>query len=487
MAEARLRTAPMSKSRAYITELDHELITEHEDFPSTETETKEVADQLKQIRKKHDQTKESNLKKRQQLEKLRKDLEKFNAIATEAEEEKKMMDLRVNDLKKALETAHDRYEEEIRFKKTYLHMLDRMKQDKLSLECKANVLKQNLKSAKKVLNTESEKMRKSNEARFQSKLVLKELRESIAIDRRQKDERILRLQKNIRLRQEAVLRRDERQRRQAEIAEAAASLDKDSHEMKLRESLLLSRFWYYIITKKLSKIQRESVQVEQSFEKIRSVTGLTDIQDILERFLTKEHTYAQLLSAVAEFEHKLEKLKRENEIMRKELQEFQLEEGGSTRVIYSEIEKTEQQLALLNKSYAGLKEKHSKLAGIKDQIYEWAVKLFKRLGLNDENISSEHLHDMFETIAMKFYEIVQPLKSDQADSRARLTAYEHMKTDILWHEISTREFIERNQRIQTFRAETESEEDEDESIEEGSKSFVVESASQAAKRRKKKL
>jgi hypothetical protein len=62
-----------------------------------------------------------------------------------------------------------------------------------------------------------------------------------------------------------------------------------------------------------------------------------------------------------------------------------------------------------------------------------------------------------------------------------------MKTDILWHEISTREFIERNQRIPIFRAETESEEDEDESIEEVSKSFVAESASQAAKRRRKKL
>ena len=79
---------------------------------------------------------------------------------------------------------------------------------------------------------------------------------------------------------------------------------------------------------------------------------------------------------------------------------------------------------------------------------------------------------MFDKIAIKFSDIIQPLRTDQDESRAKLNAYEYRKT-----EISTIAFIEINQRINTFRVETESDDEANESIKEISKSFVVESAS----------
>ena len=114
-------------------------------------------------------------------------------------------------------------------------MLDRMKQDKILMEMKANDLQKLLKAAKQVLDGETNKFRKIREVKYQSRFLLKGLDEEIKIQEKKSSERLHQMERNVKLRQEAALRREERQRRQAEIAEAAANDEKDSHEVKLRD------------------------------------------------------------------------------------------------------------------------------------------------------------------------------------------------------------------------------------------------------------
>lgn len=58
---------------------------------------------------------------------------------------------------------------------------------------------------------------------------------------------------------------------------------------------------------------KRSFLIEDAFQKIRASTGHSDVQEIVHKFLTRESTYAQLLSAVSENEKKLEVLRKENE------------------------------------------------------------------------------------------------------------------------------------------------------------------------------
>jgi hypothetical protein len=41
---------------------------------------------------------------------------------------------------------------------------------------------------------------------------------------------------------------------------------------------------------------RANSDIEKAFQTIRAATGLSDVSDIVNRFLTREQTYAQLLS-----------------------------------------------------------------------------------------------------------------------------------------------------------------------------------------------
>ncbi len=117
----------------------------------------------------------------------------------------------------------------------------------------------------------------------------------------------------------------DRVRRQSEIAEAAANENKDSNEIKLRENFMIQRMWSQYYKKKMNNEMKKSFAVEDAFQKIRSQTGNTDVQDIVHKFLTKEQTYAQLLTAVSENEKRLEDLRKENDLKREDLRRLQID------------------------------------------------------------------------------------------------------------------------------------------------------------------
>lgn len=117
----------------------------------------------------------------------------------------------------------------------------------------------------------------------------------------------------------------ERVRRQQEIAEAAANENKDSEELRMRENYMVQKLWSGFLKRKMEKEMRKTSNIEDSFQKIRTATGLTDVQDIVHKFLTREQTYSQLLMAVSENERKIDILKRENEEYTIKLHEIQID------------------------------------------------------------------------------------------------------------------------------------------------------------------
>ena len=66
-------------------------------------------------------------------------------------------------------------------------------------------------------------------------------------------------------------------------------------------------------------------KLEEAFQKIRTSTGNSDVQEMVTKFLTREQTYATLLGAVSENEKKLDRLRRENDSKTEMLQALKLD------------------------------------------------------------------------------------------------------------------------------------------------------------------
>ena len=72
----------------------------------------------------------------------------------------------------------------------------------------------------------------------------------------------------------------------------------------------------------MEKEMKRTYEFENAFQKIRAATGYSDVQDIVQKFLTREQTYAQLLYSVGEQEEKIDTLREDNEQWREKLHDL---------------------------------------------------------------------------------------------------------------------------------------------------------------------
>ena len=203
---------------------------------------------------------------------------------------------------------------------------------------------------------------------------------NIELEQKERKKRIEELQECIKNKEESVQRRIERQKRNQDIAEAAANENKDSSELKMRESLYIQRLWNAFMRKKMEKEMKESSTIDEAFKAIKTATGVTDVQEMVRKFLTREQTYSQLLMNVSESERSIDKLKKDNEELRGRLHELKIDAGenGAAGAGFQdeEIIELNQTLANVQKDYSLLQEKFKKINIVNDQVSSWSKKVF---------------------------------------------------------------------------------------------------------------
>merc|ERR1719160_2421486 len=100
----------------------------------------------------------------------------------------------------------------------------------------------------------------------------------------------------------------------------------------------------------LQKITFEQVErsqaTEEGFQRIREVTGLTDVMDIVHKFLNRETEQEQLKSSVKEAEVRLDALKEEYENYKRDTDGITFDPVATdrSRAIYQEVESHEEKL-----------------------------------------------------------------------------------------------------------------------------------------------
>jgi hypothetical protein len=204
---------------------------------------------------------------------------------------------------------------------------------------------------------------------------------NIELEQKERKKRIEELQECIKNKEESVQRRIERQKRNQDIAEAAANENKDSSELKMRESLYIQRLWNAFMRKKMEKEMKESFVIDDAFKSIKTATGVTDVQEMVRKFLTREQTYSQLLMNVSESERSIDKLKKDNEELRGRLHELKIdagENGSGNGMMDEEIIELNQTLANVQKDYSLLQEKFKKINIVNDQVSSWSKKVYSK-------------------------------------------------------------------------------------------------------------
>ena len=210
-------------------------VSKHEDL-------KEISLQLNILRKKHDLNKDSNLHHDNNISRLKKKLENID-------QEEKKTNTKINELKDTVERLENetknitgKQEDALSATNAYKHILERMKISHMKLDIKNEEMNQNTKINNKILIEEIDFTRKNKESKIKTKNGLNLLKSFVEQETKEKYEKLRALDTDVKQKQDNNKKREERFKRQLDIAEAAANEDRDMRDTQMREKLMINRF-----------------------------------------------------------------------------------------------------------------------------------------------------------------------------------------------------------------------------------------------------
>lgn len=348
-------------------------------------------------------------------------------------------------------------------------MLDRMKKDLIALQLKSNDLIESLKSKRTIMKDELNKDRKSKENKLQSKYRLDHLMKNIEREQDKRKERIESLQTSIKNKEEALQKRMDRVQRQSEIAEAAANENKDQNEVKLRENFMIQKMWSQYYKMKMNKEMKKSFVIEDAFQKIRSQTAITDVQEIVHKFRTRESTYAQLLQLVDGHEKRLERLRVENEDKLETIKKLKMEHNAQVKAKVptkanaksadtseSEILKLTSSIQRMEKELETLNNRRKKIHLVTDQVGGWSSRVVSKLNsqlLGNESppskssIPKNSLTSLFDQISDIVIKSIDEITSTTSVAAGQAEELSMAMTKDFLKDLENEEFFSKNFRV----------------------------------------
>ena len=93
----------------------------------------------------------------------------------------------------------------------------------------------------------------------------------------------------------------------------------------MRENLYIQKLWNSFMRKKMEKEMKNSHDIDEAFKAIKTATGVTDVGEMVKKFMSREQTYSSLLMNVSDSERKQEELRKSNDELRNRLQELKID------------------------------------------------------------------------------------------------------------------------------------------------------------------
>lgn len=341
-------------------------------------ELREISSQLGMLRNRHDYTRTINGIHEKNLDVLQREKEIYDKMGTRTGQKLENMRVEAKKMEKLLSDIKKEQEEAMVARKACEHMIERMKMTKIYLEKRNLSIGKALKDKQQTLKEELDKQRRNREGRIQTRVALRNLEGYVNRETREKVERLHAIEKDVVHKKEISKKREERILRQQEIAEAAANEDRNSKALRTREGLLMLKFLHGLLKKRLEIDMKKNIKIDSAFQKIKRVTALNDIEDILERYLTKEQAYAELMERLNDTRQRIEENNRRNFEMEEKIHGLEMSKKDTSNTAVN--------LSLIAhqgiKEAADVKERCKKLKSATENIKIWASKFIQKLDPN---------------------------------------------------------------------------------------------------------
>ena len=341
------------------------------------SDTVEVALQLTLLKKNFDRQCTEWNKRDSFLNGLKSEMDKITAIEKRQSTYKEIKQLEIKSIKREIEKVEEEQIREEGNREIFLHVLDRMRTTIVHLKSKTHGYKSSLHKKSFSLLTEKEIFNKTKESQARTLHAFVRLKNIVDDQKNEEKKEVIELEKNVEKRKCVSALRSERRKKQGEIIEKAMIDSQSSKLEDLRERFFLNKLWYSFSTLRFEREKKKSKKFEDAYLKIKLATGISDVPLFVEKYLTREKRYRDMLVSVKQKEEELIKYKEKIEKMQAELERF----SNKASVTHLD-DKYKNELHRIHKENCELLIKKTNIIQIYDKISKWLKRMKNKLQIN---------------------------------------------------------------------------------------------------------
>eukprot|EP01028_Stygiella_incarcerata_P003683 TRINITY_DN1768_c0_g2_i1.p1 TRINITY_DN1768_c0_g2~~TRINITY_DN1768_c0_g2_i1.p1 ORF type:complete len:534 (-),score=207.60 TRINITY_DN1768_c0_g2_i1:417-2018(-) len=332
-------------------------------------------------------------RKEKELQQLR---DKLTVVEREAES-KEQFDTpdarKIRMLENRLDKAMIKFNEAQSIRKTYEQIVKRLKEERIGFDNQLAAIERTLKAKERDYEELLLMSHDAQHAREHARAELATYRSSVEEMRAAREKELSERKQYVQTRVEATKRMEQREKQRHESEQKTKTdLDRDG-EKDLKTRHAAEHFKQEGLEARVKREEEQISKYEEMFRRIKEATGVSDVNEVIQKFLTQDDTQKNLEEMISDAQAKIEELNEEKGDLKTKLEELKYLGSGAvgSRRIVDDFE------ANLSEATA-LSERNR-------QKYERVAKL-----LINVKAGIEHLREKLEPIRLEVEEV--PLRDE---------------------------------------------------------------------------
>lgn len=351
---------------------------------------------LQDVRTQYDQVHKDAEKKDTELQGLREAIRVAETSHSARADETTKEEMSKENLDKQLKDTEVKIREAQDVKKVYNHMLNRIQKEQSILREKMLMMETHLDRKGAESHRKVAMQERLTRKGAQSQMELDILEQDVEQERQMREEAHRNMTRALQAKIDARERRARFEEWRHEVALDAANEAFNASAGRLRKLYAVEKLAGNCLQKITFEQVERSQTTEDGFQKIREVTGLTDVMDIVHKFLNRDVEHEQLKSSVKEAEVRLDALRDQFERFKGDTDGLTLDpdSGPRARSIYLEVEEHEGKLNQALKEHEQSRQRLQSSTLQIEHMKRWANRTGRALSMFEECVRVEKPGDL---------------------------------------------------------------------------------------------
>jgi len=283
-----------------------------------------VAELRKQYDTMHNMTQSKFNELNKHLDGIR-DLEKDSVRASD-DDSPMMRHIRM--LENRLDKALIKFNEAQSIRRTYDQIVKRLREERIGFDNQLAAIERTLKAKEHDLEELILMSHDANHAKEVAKAELAKVDSVLNAERAARDKDLADRRQQVRARQEMNARMQQRDAARIDIQLEAQGDLSQKQEEALKKSVVTNQLYHEMNKRQLDEEEQRVTTFEEAFKKIKEATGVSDVSEVIQKFMTQEDTHNNLKQINEEAQARIDHLKEEKAQIQAKLEELKYAGSG---------------------------------------------------------------------------------------------------------------------------------------------------------------